>query len=212
MKFAENFRKLLKQKNRTQADAAEFCGVSDNTISNWVNKRAVPSIDTMQQIADWFGVSLQELLFGDEATTSLDIVAVPEYDIDFSCGNGKSLFEDRDPVRYVYYLRSWFVENSINPRRAVRVRIKGDSMKPFLWEGDSALLNLDEVHVVDGGVYAFGIDDDLFIKRLSIVPGTGLRVVSDNEAYAPQVLEYERFDGRLRVFGRVRDKSGRGGL
>ena len=212
MNFADNFRKLLKQKNRTQADAAEFCNVSDNTVGNWVNKRAVPSIDTMQQIADWFGVSLQELLFGDETATSLDIVAIPEYDIDFSCGNGKSLFEDREPVRYVYYLRSWFEDNQINPRRAVRVRIKGDSMKPFLWEGDSALLDLDEVHVVDGGVYAFGIDEDLFIKRLSIVPGMGLKVMSDNPAYEPLVLEAEKFSERLRIFGRVRDKSGRGGL
>lgn len=212
MNFADNFRKLLKQKNRTQADAAEFCNVSDNTVGNWVNKRAVPSIDTMQQIADWFGVSLQELLFGDEATTSLDIVAVPEYDIDFSCGNGKSLFEDRDPVRYVYYLRSWFVENKINPHRAVRARIKGDSMQPFLWEGDSALLNLDETHVIDGSVYAFSIDEDLFIKRLAMIPGVGLKVISDNPTYDPLVLDAEKFSERLRIFGRVRDKSGRGGL
>lgn len=212
MKFAENFKLLLKLKSKSQSDAAEFFEVSDNTVSNWVNGKTYPSIDMMEKIAGWLGVSLQELLFGEDSSTSMDLVTVPEYDINFSCGNGASLFEDRDITRLVYYLRAWFVENQINPARAVRVRIKGDSMKPFLWEGDSALLHLGEIQIVDGGVYAFGIDDDLFIKRLALVPGVGLQVISDNPEYAPQILETDRFADRLRIFGRVRDKSGRGGL
>lgn len=212
MKFAENFRKLLKQKNRTQADAAEFCGVSDNTISNWVNKRATPSLDTLQQLADWLGVSLQELLFGDEVSSSLDIVAVPEYDVKFSCGNGVVLFEDREPVRYVYYLRKWFVENEINPRRAARGRIGGDSMEPLLFEDDSVLINFDETQVIDGKVYAFRIDDTLHIKRLALLPGVGLQVMSENPKYAPYILEFDKFEDRIHIFGRIRDKSGRGGL
>ena len=212
MKFAENFRKLLKQKNRTQADAAEFCDVSDNTISNWVNKRATPSLDTLQQLADWLGVSLQELLFGDEVSSSLDIVAVPEYDVKFSCGNGVVLFEDREPVRYVYYLRKWFVENEINPRRAARGRIGGDSMEPLLFEDDSVLINFDETQVIDGKVYAFRIDDTLHIKRLALLPGVGLQVMSENPKYAPYILEFDKFEDRIHIFGRVRDKSGRGGL
>lgn len=212
MKFAENFRKLLKQKNRTQADAAEFCDVSDNTISNWVNKRATPSLDTLQQLADWLGVSLQELLFGDEASSSLDIVAIPEYDVKFSCGNGVVLFEDREPVRYVYYLRKWFVENEINPRRAARGRIGGDSMEPLLFEDDSVLINFDETQVIDGKVYAFRIDDTLHIKRLALLPGVGLQVMSENPKYAPYILEFDKFEDRIHIFGRIRDKSGRGGL
>ena len=212
MKFAENFRKLLKQKNRTQADAAEFCDVSDNTISNWVNKRATPSLDTLQQLADWLGVSLQELLFGDEASSSLDIVAIPEYDVKFSCGNGVVLFEDREPVRYVYYLRKWFTDNEINPRRAARGRIGGDSMEPLLFEDDSVLINFDETQVIDGKVYAFRIDDTLHIKRLALLPGVGLQVMSENPKYAPYILEFDKFEDRIHIFGRVRDKSGRGGL
>ena len=209
--FGNRLKESLAKKGTTQVALSEYMDISPQAVQKWAAGNT-PTLDNIVKIADFLGVSPAWLLFGETGSSDDLLVAVPEYDIDFSCGNGKSLFEDREPVRYVYYLRAWFVENSINPRRAVRVRIKGDSMKPFLWEGDSALLNLDEVHVVDGGVYAFGIDDDLFIKRLSIVPGTGLRVVSDNEAYAPQVLEYERFEGRLRIFGRVRDKSGRGGL
>ena len=212
MKFAENFRKLLKQKNRTQADAAEFCDVSDNTISNWVNKRATPSLDTLQQLADWLGVSLQELLFGDEASSSLDIVAIPEYDVKFSCGNGVVLFEDREPVRYVYYLRKWFTDNEINPRRAARGRIGGDSMEPLLFEDDSVLINFDETQVIDGKVYAFRIDDTLHIKRLALLPGVGLQVMSENPKYAPYILEFDKFEDRIHIFGRIRDKAGRGGL
>ena len=211
MKFAENFRSTLKAQNKTQSDAAEFFDVSDNTIGNWINGRITPSIETMQGIADWLGVSLKWLMFGDDETPDL-YVSVPEYDVEFSAGHGKTLFSERKPVRHVLYLRQWFVENGINPARAVRVKIFGESMRPLLWEGDSALLNLDEINVVDGRVYAFRVDDDLFIKRLAVIPGVGLKIMSENPDYDTTILEADKFDGRIEVFGRVRDKSGRGGL
>ena len=57
MKFAENFKLLLKLKSKSQSDAAEFFDVSDNTVSNWVNGKTYPSIDMMEKIAGWLGVS-----------------------------------------------------------------------------------------------------------------------------------------------------------
>ena len=212
MKFAENFKLLLKLKSNSQSDAAEFFDVSDNTVSNWVNGKTYPSIDMMEKIAGWLGVSLQELLFGEDSSTSMDLVAVPEYDIKFSCGNGHALFEDREPIRYVYYLRSWFAANEINPQRAARGRIGGDSMEPLLFEDDSVLIHFDETQVIDGKVYAFRIDDTLHIKRLALLPGVGLQVMSENPKYAPYILEFEKFEGRVHIYGCVREKSGRGGL
>ena len=211
MKFAENLKSILKAQNLTQSDAAEHLEVSDNTVSNWIVGKVVPSVDTMQRIADWLGVSLKWLLFGDDDTPDL-YVSVPEYDVEFSAGHGKTLFSERKPVRHVLYLRQWFVDNAINPARAVRVKIFGESMRPLLWEGDSALLNLDEINVIDGRVYAFRVDDDLFIKRLAVIPGVGLKIMSENSDYDTTVLDADKFDGRVEIFGRVRDKSGRGGL
>lgn len=212
MTFGKRLRESIHKKDWTQAAFAEALEVSSQTVQQWLKDDNYPTVANVLRIAEILGVSPAWLLFGETGSSDDLLVAVPEYDIDFSCGNGASLFEDRDITRLVYYLRAWFVENQINPARAVRVRIKGDSMKPFLWEGDSALLHLGEIQIVDGGVYAFGIDDDLFIKRLALVPGVGLQVISDNPEYAPQILETDRFADRLRIFGRVRDKSGRGGL
>ena len=212
MTFGKRLRESIHKKDWTQAAFAEALEVSSQTVQQWLKDDNYPTVANVLRIAEILGVSPAWLLFGETGSSDDLLVAVPEYDIDFSCGNGASLFEDRDITRLVYYLRAWFVENQINPARAVRVRIKGDSMKPFLWEGDSALLHLGEIQIVDGGVYAFGIDDDLFIKRLALVPGVGLQVISDNPEYAPQILETDRFADRLRIFGRVRDKSGCGGL
>ena len=212
MTFGKRLRESIQKKDWTQAAFAEMLDVSSQTVQQWLKDDNYPTVANVLRIADILNVSPAWLLFGETGSSEDLLVAIPEYDIDFSCGNGQSLFEDREPVRYVYYLRSWFVENKINPHRAVRARIKGDSMQPFLWEGDSALLNLDETHVIDGSVYAFSIDEDLFIKRLAMIPGVGLKVISDNPTYDPLVLEAEKFSERLRIFGRGRDKSGRGGL
>ena len=209
--FGNRLKESLAKKGTTQVALSEFLDISPQAVQKWAAGNT-PTLENALKIAEFLGVSPAWLIFGETGSSDDLLVAVPEYDIDFSCGNGASLFDDREPVRYVYYLRAWFVENQINPARAARARIKGDSMKPFLWEGDSALLHMGEIQIVDGGVYAFGIDEDLFIKRLALVPGVGLQVISDNPEYAPQILETDRFADRLRIFGRVRDKSGRGGL
>lgn len=171
MTFGKRLRESIQKKDWTQAAFAEMLDVSSQTVQQWLKDDNYPTVANVLRIADILNVSPAWLLFGETGSSEDLLVAIPEYDIDFSCGNGKSLFEDREPVRYVYYLRKWFVENEINPRRAARGRIGGDSMEPLLFEDDSVLINFDETQVIDGKVYAFRIDDTLHIKRLALLPG-----------------------------------------
>ena len=212
MTFGKRLRESIHKKDWTQAAFAETLDVSSQTVQQWLKDDNYPTVANVMRIADILGVSPAWLLFGETGSSDDLLVAVPEYDIKFSCGNGVVLFDDREPVRYVYYLRSWFADNEINPRRAVRGRIGGDSMEPLLFEEDSVLINFDETQVIDGKVYAFRIDDTLHIKRLALLPGVGLQVMSENPKYAPYILEFDKFEDRIHIFGRVRDKSGRGGL
>lgn len=58
--FSEFLRERRKTKNLTQEQAAEQIGVHPVTLSGW-ERGTKPSWDAMTKIADWAGVTLDEL-------------------------------------------------------------------------------------------------------------------------------------------------------
>lgn len=60
--FAENLRVLRARKNVSQEEMADSLKVDRKTISNWENNDTVPSFAIAIAIADYFGVSLDELV------------------------------------------------------------------------------------------------------------------------------------------------------
>lgn len=142
-----------------------------------------------------------------------DVVQVPESRIEFSAGNGReAIFEVIEENEPANYRLSWFQKEHINPKRVRRFRVTGDSQEPFLFDGDIVLVNLDETTVVDSKLYAIRYDNDLRIKFLfKRLDGT-LILRSMNPAYPDEEVAPELANEHISVIGRVRDKSGKGGL
>ncbi len=69
MEFSEKLQTLRKQKNLTQEELAEILFVSRTAISKWESGRGYPNIDSLKAIAKFFGISIDELLSGDELLT-----------------------------------------------------------------------------------------------------------------------------------------------
>lgn len=74
---------LRKERNMTQEEVAASIGVSPQSISKWENSASMPDIMLLPVIADFFGVSVDEL-FGkparEERTVSLDDLPEKAYD------------------------------------------------------------------------------------------------------------------------------------
>lgn len=143
-----------------------------------------------------------------------DWIAVPESKVAFSAGPGHiptyDLVDEREPATY---RRSWFQKERINPKRVRRFRVVGDSMEPFVFAGDSILVNLDETNIVDGKVYAIRYGDDLRVKILSRrFDGTLTLRSFNSEKYKDEEIPPAVAAEHIAVIGRVRDKSGTGGL
>ena len=66
MEFNEKLQELRKQNNFTQEDLAEKLFVSRTAVSKWESGRGYPNIDSLKAIAKVFGISIDELLPGDE--------------------------------------------------------------------------------------------------------------------------------------------------
>jgi len=69
MEFNEKLQELRKHKSLTQEELAEALFVSRTAVSKWESGRGYPNIDSLKAIARFFGVTIDELLSGDELLT-----------------------------------------------------------------------------------------------------------------------------------------------
>lgn len=141
-----------------------------------------------------------------------DIVYVPESKIQFSAGSGAVAYEIVEDEEPATYRLSWFQKYGINPERVRRFRVSGDSMVPMLYPKDTILVNTDETNIVDGKLYAIRYGDDLRVKYLSRRLDGTLILRSLNPAYKDEEISPEMAQEHISVLGRVRDRSGTGGL
>lgn len=141
------------------------------------------------------------------------IVAIPESEVTFSAGNGHTVdYAVVEEAALAYYRRDWLIQERLNPAHLKRFKVKGDSMEPLLYEGDRVLVNLAEVNVVDGKVYALRYGAELRIKRvLRHLDGT-LILRSDNKLYGDEIVPAALANEHIQIVGRVRDRSGTAGL
>ena len=66
MEFNEKLQQLRKQKGITQEELAQVLFVSRAAVSKWESGRGWPNIDSLKAIARFYGITIDELLSGDE--------------------------------------------------------------------------------------------------------------------------------------------------
>lgn len=70
MEFNIKLQELRKQKGMTQEELAGVLFVSRTAVSKWESGRGYPNIDSLKLISEFFGVSIDSLLSGEELLTA----------------------------------------------------------------------------------------------------------------------------------------------
>lgn len=74
LEFNEKIQELRKQKGLTQEELAEILFVSRTAISKWESGRGYPNIDSLKAIAEFFNITIDELL------SSKQLLSIAEQD------------------------------------------------------------------------------------------------------------------------------------
>lgn len=69
MEFHEKLQELRKNKGLTQEELAQVLFVSRAAVSKWESGRGYPNIDSLKAIAQYFGVTVDQLLSGEQVLT-----------------------------------------------------------------------------------------------------------------------------------------------
>jgi DNA-binding XRE family transcriptional regulator len=60
--IAHNLTELRKKKKITQSELAAKFAYSDKAVSKWENAETIPAVDTLEQLADFYGVTIDYLV------------------------------------------------------------------------------------------------------------------------------------------------------
>ena len=207
-----------------EARQAKIAADIDMTIAGFSriwNEGGLPKSETLKKIKKLKGCSIDWLLTGEgepfpdadapKATANdtlghpVDIdefVFVPRYDIQAAAGHGQ-LVGDEKPVFTMAFRRYW-IENYVtrDTKNLSVISVKGDSMEGVLNDGDSILINHGETTPRDG-LYVLRINENLLVKRLQLMPGGIVNVISANEAYPSFELNLNSLSDDVSIIGRV---------
>jgi phage repressor protein C with HTH and peptisase S24 domain len=126
---------------------------------------------------------------------------VPRIGIKLSAGQGVEALDENE-LPPLAFRESWLKRKNVTSKKNLRVlEVRGDSMEPYLLDGDVVLIDLGQKDVEDGDVYALAYGDELRIKRLSRRFDGGLIIRSDNPRFPEETVAANDLQ-HVRVLGR----------
>lgn len=190
--FAENLKKWLQRREKSQIELANYMHVSAPTVSDWVNGKKMPRADKLQSIANWLVIDLSDLLLKEsDSSGSVKMkVTVTAVRIPVLGRVAAGI-----PIEAISDTDEW---EGITSEMASRgeyfgLRIKGDSMEPKISDGDIVIVR-QQPNAENGDlVIAYVNGYDAVCKRLKIYQD-GIALVSNNPSYPPMYFSNEEME------------------
>lgn len=187
--IASNLNRLLKNTAYRKIDVVHQTGISDSTIYDYFNGRALPSPKNVEKLAEFFRVNNEEIdprfATMPENLTPINQSHLIEIPLIGHIACGEPITADQNIEGYI---TEYFPE-SVNPDSVFALKCEGDSMEPYILDGDIAYIR-QQPEVEDGEIAAVLVDGDTraTLKRVKKV-GDQVFLLPDNPRYSPIVLD-----------------------
>lgn len=121
---------------------------------------------------------------GDSATVPAGHSMVRYLNARPSAGHGNALPDYVDDSRSLVFSNAWLREKHVAPENALVTKVVGESMAPFICNGDVVLFDAGKTKPRDNHIFVVCYFDELLIKRLFLDPDGSIRLHSDNRSDA----------------------------
>lgn len=197
----EQLRILRKREGMTQAEVSVKLGVDRSTYAKYETGQSEPNFETVQILAEMFGVSVDFLIGNAPKKTSGGVLIPVLGDV----AAGIPIEAVQDVVDY----------EEIDAAMAATgdffgLRIKGTSMEPRIREGDVVIVRKQEDADTGDTAVVLVNGDSATVKRIKKEPDGGLWLLPNNPAYDPQHFSPAEVAATpVRIIGRVVELRGK---
>lgn len=195
--FAERLSSLIGHGNGRKF--SRETGISYSKLHNYLSGVSLPTLDSLVTLAEATGASIEWLATGKDGVGYIQEAAanychtdaftdefalIPGYRVQVSAGHGSLTQGELEPCRHLAFRRKWLKWRGFAEKELAIVWSKGDSMEPTISNNDTLVVHLGRTRPVDGHIYVVRNDDQLWVKRLQVLPSAWL-LLSDNKHYQP---------------------------
>lgn len=79
MNFSKNLRTFMESKKKTQSDLVRDLDLRQATVSDWINGKKYPRMDKMELLANYFGITISDLVEGQALKDSTRTEPVSDF-------------------------------------------------------------------------------------------------------------------------------------
>ena len=199
--FSSNLRRFLATYNLSQKDASHTLGIASQTFNNWCKGNSIPSLDTIDKLADFFHCTRADLIENPGTSSVRMSVSIPVL----------GRVAAGIPIDAI----SEIIDREEIPSEIAKtgeyfgLRIKGDSMSPRIMNGDTVIVRRQEDAESDQIVIALVNGHDGVCKKLKKL-NNGIMLISLNPQYDPMVFDHSEIDAiPVKILGRVVEVRGK---
>lgn len=203
-KFGQVLKKVRKKSKMTSAQFSNLAEVHINSQSNYENDKRDPPIDYLIQFSRFIGVSFWQLLARrvelskcEDDHNHVVYEQIKPFFNHFGKINQQSKSNPNSPQIVEACLQ--LMAKHQNDANIIVLQQNGDSMAPTIKEGDTLFVDTSQVKIKEGEVYVFKFSDLYSAKRVQLVPGGGIMLISDNNNFTPVNMNSESLNEQMIV-------------
>ena len=193
--MSNRIRALRLSKGLKQSDLARVLGIRQNTLSTWETGKYEPDNEALQNIADFFGVTVDFVIGRADTLPRRKGRRIPVLG-DVAAGI---------PIEAIQDILDYedIDEDLARTGEFFGLRIKGSSMEPRMMEGDVVIVRQQET-AETGDTVVVTVNGDLAtVKKLKIGPA-GVTLLPTNPIYDPMFFSCEEVEQLpVRIIGKV---------
>jgi phage repressor protein C with HTH and peptisase S24 domain len=210
--MSTRIRQLRTLRKLTLQEVGDAFGINRASVAEWESGRSKPSVEKLPTLARVLGTTVEHLVSGGPtavvasgAPGSDEYLPVRRVRFVLSAGaTGYQIEYDNDDAPPLFFRREWFQKRGYKPEMLCALKVRGASMEPGLYDNDTVVVNLGDVRLLDGEVFAFNYEGECVIKRLKRDSGDWW-LTSDNAD--KRRYPDKRCDERVMVLGRIITKQ-----
>lgn len=190
MTLVEKIRALAKQHDMNLPQLEIELGLGNGTISRWRNSS--PNTDKLKKVADYFKVSIDDLLDREISKKGVKINVLGEVAAGIPIEAIENVVDTEEITEALAKTGTFF-----------GLRIKGDSMSPRIAEGDTVIVRKQDTAESGEVVIALVNGDSATCKRLMKYE-EGISLISFNPTYKSMDFTNDQIENLpVRIIGKV---------
>ena len=192
--MAQNIKYYMNLHQKERNDICKDLGIKYTTLTDWINGKTYPRIDKIEAMAQYFGISKADLVEERNKSESVGVM-IPLLG---RVAAGVPISAVENIIGQEEISRSMAITGEF-----FALRIKGDSMSPYIMDGDIVVVRQQNTAESGDVVIALVNGNDGVCKRFKRIDG-GIMLTSVNPQYDPIIFNHSEVDSvPVYIMGKV---------